>query len=381
MDTVDRFFTPPSKSFFLFGPRGTGKSTLMRKLYKDAVWIDLLRPDTLRSYLAHPERLYDIVRAASSKTIVIDEVQKVSNLLPVIHSLIEEKPELQFVLTGSSSRKLKQTGADLLGGRAVRRSLHPFMASELGQKFSLTSALANGLLPLVIAQENPQDTLQAYINLYLQEEIYAEGLVRNLDNFSRFLEVISFSHGSLLNVSNISRECEVKRKTVENYIDILEELLLAFQIPVFTKKAKRELSSQPKFYLFDTGVFRALRPSGPLDRAEEIEGAALEGLVAQHLKGWIDYTKTPHTLSFWRTRSGVEVDFVVYGPEVFTAIEVKNSKRVFSNDTKNLEAFLTDYPMAKGIILYRGDETLQINNVRCVPCEDFLRSIIPQCLF
>jgi predicted AAA+ superfamily ATPase len=211
----------------------------------------------------------------------------------------------------------------------------------------------------------------------LQEEIHAEGLVRNLDNFARFLEVVSFSHGSLLNVSNISRECEVKRKTVENYITILEELLLAYQLPVFSKRAQRELIAQPKFYLFDTGVFRALRPQGALDKVEEIEGAALEGLVAQHLKAWNDYGSQPHTFGFWRTRSGVEVDFIIYGPKGFWAIEVKNAKRVFPKDTKPLEAFLTDYPMAKGLLLYRGTEYLQIKNVLCIPCEDFLKQLKP----
>lgn len=373
-----RCFQKPEQSFFLFGPRGTGKSTLMKEIYKDALWIDLLRPEVLRSYLARPERLYDLIKGNPKKTaIVIDEVQKAPSLLAIAHSLIEEKKGLQFILTGSSSRKLKRSAADLLAGRALKRVFHPFMACELKEAFSLDSAMHDGLLPLVIMEKNPADVLQTYIALYLQEEIQAEGLVRNLENFSRFLEVISFSHGSLLNTSNVARECEVKRKTVENYIQILEDLMLAYQLPVFSKRAQRELSSHPKFYLFDSGVFYTLRPKGLLDRAEEIEGAALEGLVFQHLRAWNDYSSEKHTLAFWRTRSGVEVDFIVYGSLGFWAIEVKHAERIYSQDTKSLEAFLQDFPEAQAFLLYRGKEYIKQGNVLCIPCEDFLRHLRP----
>lgn len=378
MPLINRFLQDPARSYFLLGPRGTGKSTFTQERYKDALRVDLLQPDVLRSFLARPERLHDFVAANPGQSvIVIDEVQKAPNLLSVVHSLIEEKRNLQFVLTGSSARKLKQTSANLLGGRALKRTLHPFMAAELGGEFLLEPSLQNGMLPLLYHEKNPQDILHAYVNLYLHEEIQAEGLIRNVENFSRFLEVITFSHGGLLNATNIARECEVKRKTVENYIDILEELLLAFRLPVFTRRAKRELSMHPKFYLFDAGVFYVLRPKGILDKAEEIQGAALEGLVAQHLLAWIDYSSEEHTLSFWRTRSGVEVDFVVYGPKGFWAIEVKNSKHIAMADTKSLEIFLQDYPMAKAIFLYRGKERIQQGNVLCIPCEDFLLKLIP----
>lgn len=378
MELIQRSFQKPNQSFFLFGPRGTGKSTLVRQSFKDALWVDLLNPETLRSYSARPERLYDFVRAHTDKNvIVIDEVQKVPSLLSIVHNLIEENKKLLFVLTGSSSRKLKQVGADLLAGRALRKQLHPFTAHELGKKFSLEQALINGLLPVIFGSENPHEALQAYVGLYLQEEIQAERLVRNLESFSRFLEIVSFSHGSLLNVTNIARECEVKRKTVENYIEILEELLLAFKLPIFTKRAQRELSSHPKFYLFDAGVFRALRPKGPLDRVEEIDGGALEGLVAQHLQAWNDYSTQSHDLAFWRTRSGLEVDFVVHGPLGLWALEVKNATKVYSADTKSLEAFRVDYPIAKTILLYRGKERLMHKEVLCLPCDEFLIQLTP----
>ena len=377
MQLVQRFFSKVLQSFFLFGPRGTGKSTLMQQMFAGALWIDLLDPEALRSYSARPERLFEVVRAATQKIIVIDEVQKVPALLSVAHALIEEDKQLQFVLSGSSARKLKAASGDLLAGRAFLRFLHPFMAAELGELFSLEQALSVGMLPVLLGSAQPAHALHAYVGMYLKEEIQAEGLVRNLESFSRFLEIISFSHTGILNVANISRECEVKRKTVENYIQILEDLLLAFTLPVFSKRAQRALASHDKFYLFDSGVFRALRPAGVLDRPEEIEGAALEGLVAQHLRAWNDYSDVKCDLGYWRTRSGVEVDFVVYGEPGFWAIEVKNAQRVSTADTRSLQSFLEDYPMATAILLYRGKERLLINKVLCLPVEEFLSNLRP----
>lgn len=378
MKFIKRFFSDPGQSFFLFGPRGTGKSTLVREYFEGALWIDLLHPETLRSYSARPERLFDLVRAnPDKKTIVIDEVQKVPSLLSVTHALIEENKKLQFILTGSSARKIKHAGADLLAGRALQKHLYPFMAAEIGSNFSLEKALTLGMLPVLLGSTNPHESLQAYVGLYLKEEIQEEGLVRNLESFSRFLEIVSFSHTTVLNVTNIARECEVKRKTVENYIEILEDLLLSYKIPVFTKRAQREMSTHPKFYLFDAGVFRTLRPKGPLDRPEEINGAALEGLVIQHIKAWNDYGTEKHDIAFWRTRSGVEVDIVVYGPLGFWALEVKNATKIHNADLKPLGAFLEDYPMAKGILLYRGNERLLKNNILCLPCDEFLLALQP----
>jgi predicted AAA+ superfamily ATPase len=204
-----------------------------------------------------------------------------------------------------------------------------------------------------------------------------EGLTRNIGNFTRFLEAVSFSHGAVLNISNISRECHVERKVVDAYITILEDLLLAFRIPAFTKRAARVLSLHPKLYFFDAGVYRALRPAGPLDRPEEAWGAALEGLVAQHLRAWIDYRKQDCRLHFWRTASGNEVDFVVYGKDTFMAIEVKNSSTVHPQDLRSLKAFGQDYPEAKRMLLYRGSEKLMRNDILIQPCGEFLRELDP----
>lgn len=375
---IERWLPVPKQSFFLFGPRGTGKSTLLETRYPYALRLDFLNPAIERTYSARPERLYDLLKTADQQQpIVIDEVQKVPSILSIVHAQIVSNPQWQFILTGSNSRKLKRNDADLLAGRALKCLLHPFIASELGAQFDFLQALQYGMLPLLLTSTNPMATLQTYVGMYLKEEIQMEGLVRNLDSFSRFLETISFSHAAQLNVTNIARECEVKRKTVENYIGILEDLLLAYQLPVFTRKAKRELAYHPKFFLFDTGVFRALRPMGPLDHTSEIEGAALEGLVAQHLSAWRDYTTAQHKLYYWRTRSGIEVDFVVYGSAGLWAVEVKNTTRVHPADLKPLRSFLDDYPAAKAVLLYRGTETLSQDNVLIMPCETFLKKLKP----
>lgn len=373
METIERFLKIDKQSFFLLGPRGTGKSTLVRKAFPDALYIDLLLPDVFRNYAAYPERLRETVNAHREKrTVVLDEVQKAPQLLEVVHSLIEEKRRIQFIMTGSSARKLRRGGVNLLAGRALMKYLHPFMAAELKGLFDLEKALKVGLMPLVIDSEDPVATLQAYVNLYLREEVQMEGLTRNMGNFSRFLDSVSFSHGAALNVSNVARECRIERKVVEGYIGILEDLLLAYRIPVFTRRAKRATASHPKFYFFDAGIFNILRSSGPLDRPEEKSGAALEGLVAQNIRAWIDYGRSECKLYYWRTVSGSEVDFVVYGKGVFQAIEVKNSTTIHPQDIRPLKAFGEDYPEAETFLVYRGKEKLSRDGVSIMPVTELL---------
>lgn len=376
MEKVSRIFKAETQSFFMLGPRGTGKSTLIKDLFPRALYIDLLQPDVFRNYISRPERLRELIHAnQDKKVVVIDEIQKAPQLLEAVHSLIEEKKDIQFVLTGSSARKLKKTGANLLAGRALMKHMHPFIASELKDKFNLDEALRNGLIPVILDSGKPTASLHAYIDLYLREEVQMEGLTRNIGNFSRFLEAASFSHGSSLNISNISRECQVERKVVEGYVHILEDLLLAFRLPVFTKRAKRAVTQHPKFYFFDTGIYNALRPSGPLDRPQEKDGAALEGLVAQHLRAWIDYKHPDYRLFFWRTGSGTEIDFIVYGKEIFWAIEVKNTAAVRPEDIRALKTFGEDYPEAKRILVYRGKEKLKRDGILITPCTEFLMAL------
>ena len=261
MILVPRFFNENGKSYFLFGPRGTGKSTWLRNIHPDVAWIELLDSAVYRSYLSYPERLEDFVALHRNKgIIIIDEIQRVPQLLSMVHKLIEKMPDVRFILTGSSARKIRQAGVDLLGGRAIIKEMHPFMAAELGNEFSIEKSLETGLIPLVWSSEHPAETARGYIGLYLEQEIRAEGLIRKLDNFTRFLETLSFSHGHLLSISDISRECQVKRSTVDGYIEILEDLLIAKRIPVFSRRAKRALVAHTKFYFFDCGVYRSLRP-------------------------------------------------------------------------------------------------------------------------
>jgi len=303
--TIQRFFKGSELSYFLFGPRGTGKSTWLAAHYPKALYIDLLNPEVLREYLAYPERLGPRVRGSEHQCIIIDEIQKAPTLLSIVHSLIEEKKGWQFILTGSSARKLKRAGVDLLAGRALVRHFHPFMAAELGEEFNQSQALHYGLVPLVVESPSISETLQAYIQFYVQEEVKAEGLVRNIGDFLRFLEVVSFSHGAQINISNIARECAVSRKLIEGYLSVLQDLLISYHLPVFTVRAKRSTVAHEKFYFFDVGVYRSLRQVGFLDKDSEIDGPGLEGLVLQHLRAWNDYQGAPYKLYYWRTPFGV----------------------------------------------------------------------------
>lgn len=373
MELIGRFLKTVKQSFFLLGPRGTGKSTFIKNTFPDALYVDLLLPDVFRNYVSRPERLREAVHAQKDKkTVVIDEIQKAPQLLEVVHSLIEEKLGLQFIMTGSSSRKLRKTGVNLLAGRALMKRMHPFMAAELGSRFDLERSLHTGLIPLIVNSDEPLSALQAYVDLYIREEVQMEGLTRNIGNFSRFLEAISFSHSAVLNISNIARECQIERKVVEGYMGILEDLLLAFRIPVFTRRAKRAVASHPKFYFFDAGIYGILRLSGPLDRPEEKSGAALEGLVAQHLRAWIDYRKPGCRLSYWRTSAGSEIDFVLYGKDLFWAIEVKNAATIHPHDLRSLNTFGQDYPQAKKVFVYQGKEKLKRDGIFIEPCTEFL---------
>jgi uncharacterized protein len=362
----------------LFGPRGTGKTTWLKKKYAQALWLDLLNPREERFFSMNPELLRERLEAdPHQKTVVIDEVQKVPKILDVVHGLIEEKKEVQFILTGSSSRKLRRGGVNLLAGRALLKHFHPFMGCELKEEFNLEKGLKTGMIPLVWASPLPEEKLQTYVDLYLQEEVKAEALVRQLGDFSRFLEAIAYSHGSILNLSNISRECQVPRKTVAFHLQILEDLLLGYTIPIFEKRAQRETTVHPKFYYFDPGVFRVLRKQGFLDRSTEVEGAALEGMVAEHLRCWIDFQKTQVELHFWRTRAGVEVDFILYGPKTFYAIEVKNGKTIAPHDLSGLKEFKKDYPEATPLLIYRGKEKIKRDGILCFPAEEFLLQVNP----
>lgn len=365
--------TPRDKSFFLFGPRGTGKSLWVRTTFPQALYLDLLEAELFVPLSANPQRLSSLIPKGHQDWVILDEVQKIPALLDEVHRLIE-KERLKFILTGSSARKLKHSSANLLAGRALTLYLHPLTASELGNDFDLRHSLQFGQLPMACTDSDPRAYLQSYVKTYLQEEIQQEGLTRNLGAFTRFLEAASFSQGSILNISAVARECSVARKVVEQYFMILQDLLLAYLIPPFTKKAKRRLVQHPKFYFFDSGVYRVLRPQGPLDSAADMDGPALETLFFHELQAARDYSKQEGRIYYWRTVTGLEVDFIYYGPNGFFAFEIKRESKPKPESLRGLKAFLEDYPSAKAYFFYGGERRMKEGPIEILP----LMQALPQ---
>lgn len=370
-----RLFTPPAgKSFFLFGPRGTGKTYLIKGLFPNSLYFDLLDTAVYLDFNTNPDKLESSIPPSFADWIILDEVQRIPELLNEVHRLIENK-RYKFILTGSSARSLKRKGVNLLAGRALTCRLFPLTCLELGKDFNLEHALAYGMLPATFSEESPGKYLKAYVGTYLREEVLQEGLVRNIGSFARFLEISSFSQASVLNVSEVAREAKIERKVVENYFSILEDLLLATTLPVFTKRAKRRLVGHSKFYLFDPGVFRAIRPMGPFDRPEEAEGAALETLVYQQLLALNNYLDFEYQFFYWRTSTQLEVDFILYGPKGLIAIEVKRSKTINASDLKCLEAFSDDYPEARLFCFYGGQRKEYFGKIQAIPLTEALFSL------
>lgn len=368
-----RNFVPPGRqSYFLFGPRGTGKSVFVGNFYKQGLFFDLLDSRIYNEFMADPGRLSSRIPEGFSDWVIIDEVQKVPALLNEVHRLIENR-RLRFVLTGSSARRLRSRNINLLAGRALMCRMHPLTVAELGADFNLIRALKYGQLPMACTSDNPEMFLQSYVRTYLQEEIQLEGLTRDLPGFSRFLEAASFSQGSPLNVSAIARDCAVNRKVVENYFSILRDTLVSYEIPVFSRRAKRAVIQSPRFYFFDAGVFRALRPAGPYDTDAEAEGIALETLILQEIVAQNDYGHYNYGIYYWRTRQGAEVDFVLYGERGFKAIEIKRSSRIRREDFRGLKQFKEEYPEADLLFVYPGERRFHEAGIEIVPVEMFFR--------
>lgn len=365
---------PVNKSFFLFGPRGTGKTTWVKATFPQAAYLDLLKAELYNDLLANPGRLESFIPKNFKSWVVIDEVQRIPELLNEVHRLIESE-KLKFILTGSSARKLRKKGQNLLGGRALTYFIHPLTTGELKNDFNLDKTLRFGQLPSVYQEEDPKKYLESYVNTYLEEEVRQEGLTRNISAFARFLETASFSQGSVLNVSAISREASIERKVVENYFNILEDLLIGYRLPVFSKKAKRRLIAHKKFYFFDAGVYRTLRPAGPLDLPEMIDGAALETLFFQELSAINDYLDLGYKLYYYRTAAGNEVDFVLYGPRGIRALEIKRTARPKTTMFKGLKTFSKEYPEAKVYLIYQGKSEMREGEIKVLPAEAALRNL------
>lgn len=356
------------KSVLVFGPRGTGKTTWTQVYYPDALRFDLLDSETYRDLLAKPNRLANYIPPAFEGQVVIDEIQRIPELLNEVHRLIEAR-RLVFVLTGSSARKLRRGGYNLLAGRALTYQMHPLTALEMKDDFSVAQALRRGTLPMA-QQDDYEKYLHSYVQTYLEQEILQEGLTRNLSAFSRFMEVASLSQAQVLNVSNVAREAGIERSVVAGYFEILRDLLIGYFLPPFTKRAKRRLVSHPKFYFFDAGVYRAIRPMGPYDMPGELGGVSLETLVLQQMRAVNDLLELGYKMYYFRTATGVEVDFVLYGSRGVKAIEVKASDRFQENMLSGLKKFRADYPEAELFLLYGGNRKMYVEDVTVLPLQE-----------
>lgn len=370
---------PEQQSFFLFGPRQTGKSSLVQSLFGDDSWtVNLLHSEEHTRYAKHPGQYrLDVTEKvrAGVKRFILDEVQRLPELLNEVHALIEQHPECRFVMLGSSARKLKRGGANLLGGRALQRFLHPFSFHELGDRFNLDDALRFGTLPPLLdrGENERQDILRAYAETYLREEIQLEGLVRNLGGFYRFLEVAGSASGELLNFSNVARESQLPVKSVQSYYEILEDTLIGFRLLPWLKSERKRLVAHPKFYFFDTGVTNAVnrRLSAPPD--PRLAGRLFEQLLILETVRHLQYALSEARVYFWRTNTGAEVDLLIekHGT-LLGAFEFKSTSEVGGSDFSGLRAFGAEYPTVPQTVVYRGTQPYRTGTVRVIPWRQFL---------
>lgn len=356
------------KSIFLFGPRQCGKSWLVDHTLSNVHVVDLLSSEMFLRLSQHPEHLEQF--GADGLPIVIDEIQKLPSLLDEVHRLIEKKG-YRFLLTGSSARKLRKKGVNLLGGRARVRRLHPFSAFELKDKFSLDRAINYGLLPSVWFSDEPEEDLADYIDEYLRQEIIAEGATRNLPAFSRFLEVAALSNGGQIDYTAISRDAQVPRSTVQEYFRILRETLLADEVAVWKSGAKRKTVETAKFYLFDTGVVRRLTRRSAVVEGTPEYGHLFETLVHHELRAYLDTRIRDGVISYWRTPSGTEVDFIVGN----VAIEVKSPKIVDKRDLNGLRAIAEEADFKHRIVVSREPLARVQDGVEILPYGDFVNRL------
>jgi predicted AAA+ superfamily ATPase len=334
----------PTQSFFLWGPRQTGKSSLLKQLYPDALWLDLLKTNDFLRYTSQPFLLREEVQAATPRLVIIDEVQKVPLLLDEVHWLIENIATV-FGLCGSSARKVRRGHANLLGGRAVRYELYGLVSAELGPDFDLLRMLNHGALPRHYLSNAPRPLLRAYINDYLKEEIANEGVVRNLPAFANFLSSAVLSDTELLNYSAIARDCGISGPAVREYFQILVDTLLGRYLPAYTKRPKRRVIQAAKFYFADVGVVNQLAKRGRLAPGTELFGKALENWLCHELTAHAAYSELYYDLSYWRLASGIEVDFILGDMEC--AIEAKGTVNITSQHLQGLRELQRDYPRVK----------------------------------
>ena len=345
---IQKIDLPANRSGFLWGPRKTGKTTLLRQQFPEACWIDLLDYELFLSLSQRPNQLRQILEAQDSKTVVIDEVQKIPHLMDEVHWLIENK-DYQFIMSGSSARKFRRGKGDLLGGRAWRFELYPLVTKEL-KDLNLEKALISGLLPSHYFSADSAMDLKAYVHDYLKEEIQAEALTRNLPAFSRFLQSAAITNGMLLNYSNAARETGVSVKTIREYYQILEDTLIGRQLSPWKKSKKRRLIETAKFFFFDTGIVSALLNYKSLTTGTTEYGRAFEHFILQECWAYSHYSKLDFPITYWRTASGAEVDLVLGDAEV--AIEIKSSENA-GDRTRGLHLFHEENKWKKSYIVSR----------------------------
>ena len=358
-----RIITAPTQSFFLMGPRGSGKTTWLRSLFPGAHWFDLLSEDTYQRLLSNPGLFAaELRKVDTDQWVIVDEVQRFPDLLNEVHRFIEER-HLRFVLCGSSARKLKRAGVNLLAGRALPKAMHPFVPEELGDHFDLGEVLRRGALPVVWDSAEKDESLAAYARLYLKEEIQAEALVRNLPGFARFLPIAALFHGQTVNVTNIAREAGVARTTVNGYLDILEETLLCFRVPGYEAKLRVRERKHPKWYWCDPGIVRAMkRVSGPVSVEER--GPLFEGLVAQLIRAYRDYRNRFTDFYYWAPSGGTatEVDFLLDEGGEFVAVEAKSGKMFNETWCKGLRAIQSLKGLRRRIVVYPEGPALETDD-------------------
>lgn len=367
---------PPRQSAFLWGPRKTGKSTYLKERFPHSLVYDFLQTDLFLEFSRQPSLLRERLLAKDNDVlnypVILDEVQKVPQMLDEVHWLIENKG-LRFILCGSSARKLKRGKANLLGGRAWRYEMFPLVTAEL-ENTNLLRVLNRGMIPNHYLQESYKKSLRAYTQDYLKEEVFDEGLTRNIPAFSRFFDAMGYSHGELTNYSNIARECGVDSKTVKEYYQILVDTLLGTRIEPFKRRQNRQVIIRAaKFYLFDVGVAGAITKRHIEEEKGELFGKAFEHFILMEIAAHNSYNELDYEINFWRTKSGLEVDFVLGGGEV--AIEVKGTTHVKKRDLRPLTAFIEEYSPRKALVVCNEREERVHGRIRIIPYRKFLRDL------
>ncbi|MDH7512829.1 MAG: AAA family ATPase [Clostridiales bacterium] len=367
---------PKSQSAFLWGPRKIGKSTYLRDAFSESLYYDFLKTDMALEFIKRPSLLREQLLAKDAyflkHPIILDEVQKVPQILDEVHWLIENK-KLNFILCGSSARKLKRGKANLLGGRAWRYEMFPLVTEEL-KDINLLRVLNRGMIPDHYLRDDYEKSLRGYVQDYLKEEVFAEGLTRNIPAFARFFDTVGYTHGELTNFSNIARDCGVDAKTIREYYQILEDTLLGRMVEPFKKRQSRQIIIKtPKFYLFDVGVAGAIVKRHLSEERGEAFGRAFEHFIFMEIVAHASYSELNYAIQYWRTKSRLEVDFILGGGEV--SIEVKGQSHVENRDLRPLAAFMDEYRPNKALVVCNEREERVVGKIKILPWGRFLEEL------